>query len=155
MKKIQIAAGILLLICLGGLRAASPQQKDSQPPQSDTIRPVSPGPTIPKGTRKEDLRNDLIKQLIVMILFISFAGGAVWWAAKRFRTKQLTGPHKQIRISESVSLGPRKMLHIVEAGSKKLLVAHTADRITLLSDLTEKAPAAKFSIPDMEDEASS
>lgn len=160
-KRIFIAV-VLGLVCLAGqllLRPLCAEQSETlpvSPSQPDIGKPESPNsprpaaPFMEKEGGPDDLRADLIRQLITMVVFIALAGGGVWGAAKHYRKKQLTAGGRQIRITESVPLGPRKALHLVEVNSRKLLIGSTGDRITFLSDLTD-APARQFRIPDLEE----
>ena len=49
---------------------------------------------------------------------------------------------KYLSVEESMSLTPRKTLHIVRAGNEKFLIASDVDRTTLISKLTQPSPKA-------------
>ena len=44
---------------------------------------------------------------------------------------------KNIVVTETVNLGPRKLLHIVQLGTKQYLIGSTAENIRLLADVTD------------------
>jgi flagellar biogenesis protein FliO len=44
---------------------------------------------------------------------------------------------KNIVVTETVNLGPRKLLHIVQLGTKQYLLSSTTENIRLLADVTE------------------
>ena len=46
-----------------------------------------------------------------------------------------SGDNKFLSVEDSMSLSPRKTLHIVRAGSEKFLIASDVDRTTLISKL--------------------
>ncbi|NQT03593.1 MAG: flagellar biosynthetic protein FliO, partial [Planctomycetes bacterium] len=43
---------------------------------------------------------------------------------------------KEIRIAETVHLGPRKAVHLLEVGGRRFLIGSTNENITRLADLT-------------------
>jgi flagellar biogenesis protein FliO len=47
-----------------------------------------------------------------------------------------SGSGKFLEVEESMSLSPRKTLHVVRAGGEKFLIASDVDRTTLISKLT-------------------
>jgi flagellar biogenesis protein FliO len=47
-----------------------------------------------------------------------------------------SGDGKFLEVEESMSLSPRKTLHVVRAGNEKFLIASDVDRTTLISKLT-------------------
>lgn len=75
------------------------------------------------------------------------------WLALKFlagRMGSLGFPGKNIRIIETMPLGYRRSLHIVEVGSKVLLIGSTEGGVTLLAGLDrddlklpEKGPESK------------
>ncbi len=46
-------------------------------------------------------------------------------------------PRRQVTLLESTRVGPRQSMLLVQAGSRKYLLAATAERITLVADVTE------------------
>lgn len=50
---------------------------------------------------------------------------------------------KFLSVEESMSLSPRKTLHIVRAGNEKFLIASDIDRTTLISKLNSSAPVSQ------------
>jgi flagellar biogenesis protein FliO len=55
------------------------------------------------------------------------------------------GSGKFLEVEESMSLSPRKTLHVVRAGGEKFLIASDVDRTTLISKLT---PSQKIKISE-------
>lgn len=156
-KKILLLAALLLVcwigqLLLGPARAEPSDTAPASPTTSKTEKPALTAPSFKVENDREDLFQDLLHQLIFMVIFIAVAGAAVWWAAKFYRGRRLTGSGRQVRVVETIPLGPRKTLHVIEAGSRKLLIGNTSDRITFLSDVTEALAAQPFSIPGLEEE---
>ncbi|MHC4881800.1 MAG: flagellar biosynthetic protein FliO [Planctomycetota bacterium] len=84
-----------------------------------------------------DLQSDLYKQLAKMIAFVAIIGAGVWFYCKKFSGRWNPAKGKNIIITETVNLGPRKHLHIVQLGAKQYLLSSTPDSIRLLVDVTE------------------
>lgn len=143
-KKRIILIGILLVFCLAGqwmLRAGPAADKPAPRPGLSSLQTDSPSEqkeTVPLDNHNlDDLHGQLIKQLIVMAAFIAVVGFIVWWFARRYSRGLLGGKGRLITVADTVPLGPRKMVHILHVGSRKLLVGSTADSIRLLADITD------------------
>lgn len=72
-----------------------------------------------------------------MALFITAVGVGVWFFCKKMSCNWAGAKGKNITVTETVSLGPRKLIHIVQIGSKQYLIGSTAENIRLLADVTE------------------
>jgi flagellar biosynthetic protein FliO len=70
-----------------------------------------------------------------MIFIVALFGGGLWWFVRRYSKGLLSGKGRLITVLETVPLGPRKMLHLIEVGPKKILISSTADSIRLLTEL--------------------
>jgi flagellar biogenesis protein FliO len=55
---------------------------------------------------------------------------------------------KYLSVEETMSLSPRKTLHVVRAGSEKFLIASDIDRTTLLAKLDDKGFDAVLEVDD-------
>lgn len=139
--------GILLVFCLAGqwlLRtgqatADSPESQKSPTldisKQNESL--LSAAEQTAESQDSDDLRRQLIRQLITMIVFVALIGFGVWWFAKRYSKGLMGGKGKLVTVTETVPLGPRKMVHILQIGSRKLLLGSTSDSIRFLADVTE------------------
>ncbi len=56
---------------------------------------------------------------------------------------------KYLSVEESMSLTPRKTLHVVRAGNEKFLIASDVDRTTLISKLGESTPYVNVEPPQI------
>lgn len=56
---------------------------------------------------------------------------------------------KYLSVEESMSLTPRKTLHVVRAGNEKFLIASDVDRTTLISKLGESTPSVNVETPQI------
>lgn len=146
LKKRLLLLGLVLVFCLVGQWVLSASQSvqatASQTPPPDWLEK---GPSHP-SQNLDHLQQNLVRQLLVMILIVALFGGGLWWFVRKYSKGLLVGKGKSISVIETVPLGPRKMLHLLDVGSKRLLIASTSDSIRLLADLTESAqpiPAQK------------
>ncbi len=74
--------------------------------------------------------------LAKLAIVIALAYGCIF-ALKKFTNIKtgIAAKHQQVRVLENLSLGSNKSLHIVEIGSKKLLVASTPNSVNLITEL--------------------
>ena len=114
-----------------GLMGASVAGAQSDSNRSDFSYPIDPNPILDPAM----LGRVLLGLLIVIVLAVT-----VLLLTKRVMGRMGQGPGKRIRIKETCSLGPRKALHWVEAGSQRFLIASTSDRVVLLSELLDEGP---------------
>ncbi len=80
--------------------------------------------------------NELFFRMLLSVLVVAALGvAAVVLSRKVFpRISSLQG--KKIRITETVYLGPRRSVHLLEVGRKQFLIGCTNENINTLADLT-------------------
>jgi hypothetical protein len=61
-------------------------------------------------------------------------------------------PKRLLRVRETLSLGEKRFLAVVEYDGRKLLIAGTPQQISLLERLDEKAPASSASATGLRSE---
>ena len=83
-----------------------------------------------RGTR------ELFFRFMVSVLFLVALGAGGIYISKRFLPKFSNLSGKEIRIIETVHLGPRKAVHLIEIGERRFLIGSTNENITRLADLT-------------------
>lgn len=144
LKKRLIWLGILLGLCLAGqwVLSAAPGSETSAPNQLPSPSWMEQKPAS-QSQELDNLHQNLLRQLLVMIFIVALFGGGLWWFVRRCSKGLLSGKGKWVTVVETVPLGPRKMLHLLEVGPKRLLVSSTPDSICLLADVTDSIqPAA-------------
>lgn len=117
------------------------QDSDLTKNTNDNPPPFKTSPFLKSNQEKDNLQGQLLKQMFLMIGFIGIVGVGAW-----FFCKKMAGPFgglkgKSITVAETVSLGPKKTLHIIEIGTKKLLIASAGENISMLADITDALPA--------------
>ncbi|MBA7475359.1 hypothetical protein ES707_10725 [subsurface metagenome] len=85
---------------------------------------------------------ELFFKMMFSVLFLVVLGVAAIYVSKRFLPKITKLPGKEIRIAETVHLGPRKAVHLLEIGNRRLLIGSTNENITRLADLTSPTAAS-------------
>lgn len=91
----------------------------------------------------DDLQGRLIQQLSLMIAFVAVIGIGAWYFCKKMSCNWASNRGKHITVTETVSLGQRKLLHLVQVGSKQYLLSSTNENIRLLSDVTDTLEETK------------
>jgi flagellar biosynthetic protein FliO len=78
------------------------------------------------------------KMLLSVIVVIALGSGVIY-VSKRVLPRFTNLPGKQIRVIETTHIAPRKGLHLVQVGVRRLLIASTNEHITMLADVTGAA----------------
>jgi flagellar biosynthetic protein FliO len=73
---------------------------------------------------------------IIAILFVLALFIAAIYVSKKFLPKITNLPGKEIRIIETIHLGPRKAVHLLEIENRRFLIGSTNESITKLADLS-------------------
>jgi flagellar biosynthetic protein FliO len=79
---------------------------------------------------------ELFYRTMIAVVFVIVLGAAAIYVSKRLLPKIARLPGKEIRIVETVHLGPRRAVHLLEIGDRRLLIGSTNENITKLADLT-------------------
>ena len=70
------------------------------------------------------------------VLFVVVLGVAAIYVSKKLLPKITNLPDKEIRVVETVHLGPRKAVHVLEIGNQRFLIGSTNENVTKLADIT-------------------
>jgi flagellar biogenesis protein FliO len=109
----------------------SPSAVLRDPPSflNDPRLPASGGGSLGNG--------ELFFRMMLSVGLIIGLGTAALYLSKRVLPKVGHAPGKEIHVLETAYLGPRKALHLVEIGGRRLLIASTNDCITMLASVQE------------------
>ena len=80
---------------------------------------------------------ELFARAMLAVLFVIVLGAAAVYVSKKLLPKLTSLPGKEIRVIETVHLGPRKAVHVLEIGSRRLLIGSTNENVTTLADITD------------------
>jgi len=75
--------------------------------------------------------------MLATTLVIVLLGALTVLVVRKLLPKITNATKKRIAVLETVHLSPRKALHLVQVGSRKLLVGSSADQIVKLEDVTD------------------
>jgi len=78
---------------------------------------------------------ELYFKTILAVLFVLVLGIAAIYVSKKLLPKITNLPGKEIHIVETVHLGPRKAVHLLEVGKRRFLIGSTNETINTLADL--------------------
>jgi len=79
---------------------------------------------------------ELFFKTMLAVLLVIVLGAAAIYTSKKLLPRITNLPGKRIHILETVHLGPRKTVHLIEVGGQQLLIGSTNENITTLADLT-------------------
>jgi flagellar biosynthetic protein FliO len=74
---------------------------------------------------------------MISVLLVGGLGAAAIYTSRKLLPRITNLPGKKIRIIETVHLGPRKAIHLVEIGNQQILVGSTNENIRKLADVTD------------------
>lgn len=83
---------------------------------------------------------ELFVRMMLAVGIVFGLGVLALYVSKRVFPRAINPAGREIRVIETTYLGPRKTLHLVEVGARRLLIASTIDSITMLADLDERQP---------------
>jgi flagellar biosynthetic protein FliO len=80
---------------------------------------------------------ELFFKTMLSVLLVVALGAVAIYVSKKFlpRISNLSG--KEIRVIETVHLGPRKFVHLLQVGNQRLLIGSTNESVTKLADVTD------------------
>jgi len=71
------------------------------------------------------------------VLLVIVFGIVAVYVSRKLLPRIANLPGKKIRVIETAYIAPRKGLHLIQIGDKRLLIASTNDTITMLADVTD------------------
>jgi flagellar biosynthetic protein FliO len=97
----------------------------------------NPEPNSPDQFSGSSNIQNLFLRMIASIVLVVGLSVAALYLSKKVLPKVARGSAKEIRIVETVYLGPRKALHLVEVGHHKLLIGSTHESITPIATVSD------------------
>jgi flagellar biogenesis protein FliO len=111
----------------GGVRREAPGASGLA--WSDPNLPSSPGLHLGHG--------ELFLRMMLSVGLVLALGAAALVLSRKVLPGVAQRGGKEIHVLETVYLGPRKALHLVEVGHQRLLIASTNDSVTMLAPVNE------------------
>ncbi len=147
--KIKLIAILATLILAGGLLPGVARVTATSGPQQQDEFPTLSTPEQAQETQSESkLSNGLssppsgreffYKMLLSVSLVIALGVGAIY-VSRKFLPRFANLPGKKIRVLETAYIAPHKGIHLIQVGTRHLLIASTNETITMLADVTDSA----------------
>jgi flagellar biosynthetic protein FliO len=83
----------------------------------------------------DNFGGELYSKALLAVLFVLVLGAAAIYVSRKLLPKITNLPGKEIHIVETVHLGPRKTIHLLEIGGRRFLIGSTNETINTLADL--------------------
>lgn len=146
-KKRTVLISVVLVLCVVGQVLLRPRLCRAGEDTARTDKSMSEGKGELSTWSLDDLDLDkgpnqaqdkLTYKFALAIVFVVLLGGCAWYVSKKLGPKLGMTRGKDISIIETVHLGSRKTLHLLEVGGRqKLLIGSTNENISILADVTE------------------
>jgi flagellar biosynthetic protein FliO len=132
--------------------APADQAQSDQAPQQDADQSDHAGdskPTLgrktPKGLgglagKKADA-NAMLWRMLASVAVIAALGAVAYFLLRRFGPRFKMAPTRRIRLLETLALGARKSVHLVEIDGRRLLLGSGRESISVLTQLEPDSPA--------------
>ena len=140
---VALVAGVLVICSAKSTTNGTESEKsqpDSSQPQADTGSTNSPlfanDPDFFSGSDFNPGGAGFSIRAVLAVLFVLALFIAAIYVSKKLLPRITNLPGKEIRIVETVHLGPRKAVHLLEIGNQRFLIGSTNENITKLADLT-------------------
>lgn len=144
-KRKVVAALIIIALGSGALAVCKLQSAADKPEQENSKFAAGSlfanDPNFSAGPNSSISSSEMFFKLMLSVLLVAVLGAAAIYASKKLLPRITNLPGKKIRIVETVHLGPRKALHLVEIGDQRLLIGSTNENITRLADVTLTFPS--------------
>jgi flagellar biosynthetic protein FliO len=135
--------GGVMVVCSGqpGADRAEPEESasDSPRPNSEKGRQIDSaftGDPNFSGPLSYNPDGGIYYQMMLAVLIVIALGVAAIYVSKKLLPKITSLPGKEIRVVETVYLGPRKAVHVLEVGERRFLIGSTNENVTKLADIT-------------------
>jgi len=139
---VAFGAGVLV-ICSAQPASNGMESGESQPDpnQPQTAAGSTNSPLFandPNFFRDSDFKPDgagfSIRAVLALLFVLALLIAAIY-VSKKLLPKITNLPGKEIRIVETVHLGPRKAVHLLEIDNRRFLIGSTNENVTKLADL--------------------
>jgi flagellar biosynthetic protein FliO len=140
-----IAFGGALLICSGQSSVVTADTDESvidagknDNSGSETFSSFSGDPNFSNPVNNRLGTNELFYRAIFAVVVVIVLAVAAVYVSKKLLPKITKIPGREIHVVETIYIGQRKALHLVEAGNRRLLIGSTNENITKLADITDE-----------------
>ena len=129
-----VLAGSAILVTVSGQSAGTKPERNNSESKVDYVFARDPNYAIAANNNPGG--SELFFKMILSILFVAILGTAAIYVSRKFLPHTgLSG--NEMKIIETVHLGPRKKIHLLKIGDRRFLISSTAEHITKLADVTD------------------
>lgn len=135
--------GVVLVIC-SAQSATNGMESEESEPDSNKSKTVIKSKDSMYGNNQDFFEKseysavgwELFVKAILASLFVIALFIIMIYVSKKLLPKITNLPGKEIRIIETIHLGPRKAVHLLEIENRRFLIGSTNENITKLADLS-------------------
>ncbi len=134
---------VLCLILSGGIASAMAQQNKAASPTQSPANPLTTiqtaqAPVQTEGTGVPDLGFSILRAVGGLGLVLTLILGG-YFAIRKFAPQYFTKstPSQNMKILETLSMGDRRSISLVEVGNSRFLVGNTPQQINLIMALQD------------------
>ncbi len=80
---------------------------------------------------------EIFYKIMLSVVLVLILGAAAVFMIKKYFPNIAKLQGKEIHVIETVHLGPRKSVHLIEIGKRRFLIGSTNENISKLADLTD------------------
>jgi flagellar biogenesis protein FliO len=137
-KKRLICLGLLMVLSIVGQVLLRPALGEAKAlPQEDSRQGAMGQWNLKDDSAGSGYSNSrLMGQFFLMLLFVAVIGVGAWFLLKKINTPWLKGRGGHLSVIETLPLGARRSIHLIQAGNKHLLISNSPEGIRLLTDMT-------------------
>ena len=135
-----------------GVPSTAPSTQPTTKPTGLLTRDEAPKPLV---TRDASDTTWLMLQMLASILIVFVLGAAAFFVVRKLLPRLSRATGRDLSVQETVYLGPRKSLHLVQVGRRRFLVAASRERISMLAEVsdTDTGADADMNIDSLGDSA--
>jgi flagellar biosynthetic protein FliO len=139
----------LLLIPAQGQSAAAPSPAQGGNTSSESVAPAADqGPVAPAAELQDSDTQSSVLRAVGGLGLVVFLMIGTFFAAKKYAPRYFSKPasQKNLKILETLAMGDRRSISLIEVGGSRFLVGNTPQQINLLATMPE--PVSLVSEPD-------
>jgi flagellar biogenesis protein FliO len=141
-KKIKLVGITAGLILAAGLLhpAVGASPSTGQEPNGATSQQTQKNAMGPQSSYEQfgvSGGREFFYKMLLSVMAVAGLGAGIVYFSRKLLPKISNLPGRQIRVIETHHIGPRKSIHLISAGSRRLLIGSTSETITMLADVTD------------------
>ncbi|KPK45155.1 MAG: hypothetical protein AMJ65_00670 [Phycisphaerae bacterium SG8_4] len=148
-----VLGSCVLVVCLGqpargrsepeNPAPAAAEAEEDTSRQGESIFGDDPGFS---GGLPYNTEGGIYYRMMLAVLIVVVLGGVAIYVSRKLLPRITNLPGKEIRVVETVHLGPKKAVHLLEVGSRRFLIGSTSESVTKLADIS--SDSADFASQD-------